>query len=625
MSLDAWTPLETLDDDLLTLESAALLSLTARHRIDELNAAIAAWGAVQRSVRGEANVAREVATAIAVLTEMLQVTGLELPSAVKMDRLTSFNETLREMSSVVVEQQHDAYGVRAAMGLLNLACEASMERSQVVSEIFCSGLLDKAWRDIGRFVDSLDCKPSEIQPPELRTPASNEWNAHDKALLGDYTPWTWGIGPMFQTLGGWDSVWLMSAGVSEDEHWDRIRYWTPLPHLALGPLGWSDPAIGAARWILMGMPETTPELSLLAQVWGSNALMYFSHPQMDWVPQSEEILGFQPRTTGRRISHIFQAPESARAFSGCGELHIQIHLQWQMCGQESQEVFRDPACIKSAGSRKAFLELDAMTGWHRQLRIAGDKTADELGEPRLEITVIAPPVGNLGTFKRSRLTGLWYSGSHEAHILGHSKLNGPIRRLPSTGVPATTTLVAEKLSVRHTNAAAFWIASELTRRHPHYVLAGDIANGLRLASASGPTIHISRRATVEVGEMELLDAADMFAADDKRQLVEEVEATLGLPARKHAAATTERTVMYRAMAHLMAVTVSDKATWDFVAADPITDGAWHWTRDGKPLALLMPDGTARLPQGSVNLLERYRAHSRRMTPMIGEVFGAVLP
>ena len=83
--------------------------------------------------------------------------------------------------------------------------------------------------------------------------------------------------------------------------------------------------------------------------------------------------------------------------------------------------------------------------------------------------------------------------------------------------------------------------------------------------------------------------------------------------------------MYRAMAHIMAVTVADKATWDFASVDPEIDGAWHLTRDEKPVAFLKPNGTILLPQGPVNLFECFKAHSRRMTPTIGQVFGAVLP
>lgn len=204
MSLDAWTPLECLDDDLLTLESAALLSLAAKHRIDELNAAIETWGAVQQRLRGEVDIAREVARAIDVLQEMLRVTGLVLPSAVSRARLTPINVIMGELSGIVADSKGNARSVRAAVGLLNLAIEKSMTSSPAISDLFCSGVLDKAWRDIGLLADSLVAKPREIQPPDVLTPTSNEWNAHDPALLGDYAPWTWGIGPMFHTLGGWD-------------------------------------------------------------------------------------------------------------------------------------------------------------------------------------------------------------------------------------------------------------------------------------------------------------------------------------------------------------------------------------------------------------------------------------
>ncbi|MGN7198602.1 TY-Chap2 family putative peptide chaperone [Arthrobacter sp. SAFR-044] len=180
--------------------------------------------------------------------------------------------------------------------------------------------------------------------------------------------------------------------------------------------------------------------------------------------------------------------------------------------------------------------------------------------------------------------------------------------------------------MRHTKAVVFWLASELARRHPHYVLYSEGLDGLTLVSSAGPTINISRSAIVSVGGRELVGPSELLATDDRRALIKELEEKIGLPVRRLAAPTTERTLVYRAMAHIAALVVGDKATWDFIATDLQTPaGAWNLIRNGDCVALLTPDGNVRISDQHVNLLERYHAHSHRMTPMIGEVFGAVLP
>jgi hypothetical protein len=50
------------------------------------------------------------------------------------------------------------------------------------------------------------------------------------------------------------------------------------------------------------------------------------------------------------------------------------------------------------------------------------------------------------------------------------------------------------------------------------------------------------------------------------------------------------------MAHIAALVISDKGTWDFIAVDS-KDPADAWqllNRDGEPVALLMPGGYVRI-------------------------------
>lgn len=627
MPIRAWIPVESLDDDLLTLESAAVLALMAKHRTSELSIAIKRWHLIEASFGGNVQEPTRFEDAVIALRTLLQSTGLALPSTLKETREASFDAALTELSGLVQGPLRGRNSPQAAVALLNLACEESLVRTEGFPRLLQSKLLSRAWKQIYFFTRSIKPKPISPPPPKLRGPVPAEWKSHDPDLVGDSTPWSVGIGPMFHTLAGWDSTWLMGHGtMMRDELWNSISYWTPLPHLALGLLGWSDPAVGSARWILMGMPKETPELSLLSRVWGVDALMYFAHPQMDWV--THDFLGFELRTSGRQISRIYEELGDAKAFTDCGSLHMHIHLQWQLGIGNNQPAGGSHLYSSTEGRHPRFvLDLEKMAGWHAQLYSAADQLSADFSNPELELMVVAPPVGPLGTFKRSRTTGLWHSGSHEAHLLGHSNLNGPLRRVPSAVcMPATGPTLTAVPSMRHTSAMAFWLASELSRRHPHYVLHGAGPEGLSLVSAAGPRIHISRQAAVSVGGREIVNASELFAADDKRGLIGDLEAKIGVPIRKHAAPTTERTIVYRTMAHIAALVVAEKAAWDFVAFnDGDSAGAWRLTRDGDSLAFLTPDGNVSISGRTVNLLERYHFHAHRMTPMIGEVFGALLP
>ncbi|MCO4236897.1 hypothetical protein NG702_05575 [Pseudarthrobacter sp. MDT3-28] len=621
-------PVESVSDDLLTLESAAVLTLVAKHGFKNLSVAISNWQLVEKGLGGTKQESAQIEGAFTALGTLLESTGLVLPSALRENRLTSSEAVMNEMLTIVQGPFGCENGPQAAVALLNVLCEKQLGGHRYAASLMGNGLVLRAWKHIYRFVHVLRSKPKHALTPGLKGPLAEDWIAHDSDLVGDNTPWSLGIGPLFQTLAGWDSTWLMAKGKMSYQQSDSISYWTPLPLLAIGPLGWSDPAVGVARWILMGMPDETPELSLLFRVWGADALMYFSHPQMDWIPQSHEYLGFELRTSGRRISEIYESRESTEAFSGCGGLHMQVHLQWQLRAGFNEIVGEAHMYGHEAGRKPKFvLELEKMAGWHAQLYSAGDKLSAEVSNPDIELIVVAPPVGSLGTFRRSRTTGLWYSGSHEAHLLGHSDLRGPLRRIPSTvGMPATSPTLASTPSMRHTSAIAFWLASELARRHPHYVLHGAGLDGLNLVSPAGPTIHISRHATVSGDGRELVGTSELFAAEDKQGLIGDLEERIGLPLRKHAAPTTERTVVYRTMAHIASIVIGDKAAWNLVGADSERHiGAWHLTRDGSIMALLTTDGNVRISGRTVNLLERYHVHGHRMTPMIGEVFGAVLP
>lgn len=62
--------------------------------------------------------------------------------------------------------------------------------------------------------------------------------------------------------------------------------------------------------------------------------------------------------------------------------------------------------------RRATLIVESMVGWYRALVEAGATLPKTAKERSWHVDVYARPVGYLGTYQRSRESGIWYSGPH---------------------------------------------------------------------------------------------------------------------------------------------------------------------------------------------------------------------
>ena len=83
-----------------------------------------------------------------------------------------------------------------------------------------------------------------------------------------------------------------------------------------------------------------------------------------------------------------------------------------------QQVPGKPRMLRSHSTgRTATLMLDSMVGWYRALAVHG-ATLPKLEHRSWHVDVVVRPVGHLGTYRRSRVTGLWFSGQHRHHIHG---------------------------------------------------------------------------------------------------------------------------------------------------------------------------------------------------------------
>lgn len=360
--------------------------------------------------------------------EILSFFSLRMPSIVDGSLEVPSDYLLGECLKVVEASDPREVPLAAALMSLNLY---SLGRLGPVADVAVKSLWPKIWGPIAQFLRSV-CEEVRDDVDELDSPnppvmedldCNFSWNPHDPCLLGDYTMWARGTGPLFHSLGGWDSAWTMpqrpatDTGESSWKSWDheaQIAYWTPLAQLVVGPLGWTDPAVGVARWVLRGTPTAEPELRFLSQVWGVDALMFFCTTN-DWVPHMNQEVGIFRAGVGP-AERIYSSTWRKQQLIGSGEYHLSQHLMWQMFGEtwsEASHRQRYARVFKPDDQRRdeAILMLERFAGWYRNLELHGPDG--------LKVHVIAPPVGYLGKFRRDPQTRRWHRTSTQVHRWGN--------------------------------------------------------------------------------------------------------------------------------------------------------------------------------------------------------------
>ncbi|MDQ0076803.1 TY-Chap2 family putative peptide chaperone [Arthrobacter oryzae] len=619
-----WNSLKCVDENLLVLESAAILSLVVPNGVSAVQSSLVEWTLISGNLTGGCGA--EGMPSARILQDQLNEAGLRLPSVLKGTLSVDARRAAAECADIINRSSAGSAPPHVSLAVLNFYSQGECADEPMSSSI--ARTIERAWHSMDQFLQELNDSVAVEESRAAMAPnfveQSELWKAHDPKLVGDYyIHGPSGLGAAFQTINGWDSAWSMPPLDPSSEFNERHRYWSSLPHVALGPLGWKDPALGIARWILLGMPTSTPELALIASRWGLDALIYFS--QSDWMQGNDDTLRLE--CSSQPAAQIISKSYRASVLEGARSLHMCDHFWRQFFSVESPELgsWRMFERHPDNDSPEFVVILDQFQGWYRTLTQLDGREFPGGISPDVSVTVIARPVGLLGTYRRSSQTGRWYSGSHEVHLLGFSQASAATLR-PSKSVPAKATDHV-KPSI-HKTASAFWLASEICRRHPSYVLHGDgpdTGGELRLVSSSGPAIRISRVGTAGV-EGSVREAIDLVEAHDKRELIRAIEKNLGLSVKSGSSPTTERTIVYRVLAQILALVAGEKMRWDITAVESVSNGSvWELLCGGESVATFLPNGDVVMTTGTVNLLERYNAHSRKLSAMIGDVFGSILP
>jgi hypothetical protein len=216
---------------------------------------------------------------------------------------------------------------------------------------------------------------------------------------------------------------------------ESIYYWEGALHLVTLALGWTNPLKGLNRWFTAGKPMDEPVLKLLSDVYDQegqleNLLVHLWNVHNDpisykWseVPGSFRELNPEPsreaidpqmieRVQAKRKEHESLAWPYAPSEGGKDPLHVSHVLDAIKPNGNAA------LAIGPRGSQSAVITCEEPAGWYGGLCVAGQELPAN-SENSWYVDVIVKGWGWMGTFRRSRETGLWFLGKHSTHMLGN--------------------------------------------------------------------------------------------------------------------------------------------------------------------------------------------------------------
>ncbi|MBS7455712.1 hypothetical protein [Coralloluteibacterium stylophorae] len=208
--------------------------------------------------------------------------------------------------------------------------------------------------------------------------------------------------------------------------------WGALHHALRCLLGWEDVGRGLAWWYAAGRPVVdSPVLALVERVWGRDDLLdYYAA----WAWKPEDVGWLRPQSTDPThhpspswlAQHaIWRDEDWWRAFlrrgavrrhdpfyGGSDPLHLSAHG-----GDEGAAPSPRARLMLQPGEHRAVLVAGELATWHADLHSAG-QALPSLGERSWRVDVFDRLGGWLGEYRRSRVSGRWFTGRHAVHMQG---------------------------------------------------------------------------------------------------------------------------------------------------------------------------------------------------------------
>jgi hypothetical protein len=210
--------------------------------------------------------------------------------------------------------------------------------------------------------------------------------------------------------------------------WVSFNYWYPLVHMSRYSLGWARVDKGLWWWHEQGKPRDDPRLRILADIYDADGYLdgfcawlwkgqggvpsTYEFEQFGWRHTGDEIPA-DPQWIETQLRLLRQSGLPGTSEGSWDPLHLSGHTHLPLGGRQGGFFHLH----SDLDDRRAVVVFDNMLGWYRGLSDV-ESYLPKLKGQSWYIEVFVKPVGWLGTYRRSRTTGLWFSGRHRFHVPG---------------------------------------------------------------------------------------------------------------------------------------------------------------------------------------------------------------
>jgi hypothetical protein len=227
-----------------------------------------------------------------------------------------------------------------------------------------------------------------------------------------------------------------------------LGYFACLQSFLTYSFGWTRHDQGIRAWHEAGRPTEDPRLALIDAVWGDDRMLLryaawstdaasgrgeswlgeplhrFMDTPADLTPMAQDG-AWEEIVRRERDTAIADDPSTSPwgMHLGLGS-HIGAPAAWGGTPNMATDGPATPAWrARLIGAdpvrRRATYVSDRVYGWYAGLAALGGGLADAPGASSWRVDVLVKPYGFLGTYRRSRTTGLWFAGRHRHHMMGN--------------------------------------------------------------------------------------------------------------------------------------------------------------------------------------------------------------
>ncbi|MGF9660523.1 hypothetical protein AAIH25_01485 [Arthrobacter crystallopoietes] len=240
--------------------------------------------------------------------------------------------------------------------------------------------------------------------------------------------WVRASGRLFSSIHGERPIYPTLPAAGKISGPTAVPYWHGLFLLTYAALAWCRPEVGLARWISQGMNDEEPVLKVLKRSWGLDAMaLAFENNRNELEDYffPEVRAEFRPAATRHISADVFKEsivmrqPHWGAVFMGGWDpMHSMAHLREHMWWPTDNAPVLLSTAIES--SQEAHLLLDRFEGWYESLMVHGERLQRLSNAQSWKVHVTVKPLGYLGRFRQSSVTGLWFQSRHRTHMLGNA-------------------------------------------------------------------------------------------------------------------------------------------------------------------------------------------------------------